>query len=179
MIRSWPLFQTLTLIALSLASLVMVGIVYAELTWPMLEPGASAPAATANRPRSEVAAKFSLAPLQSFSAVTERPLFAQSRRAAQGSDNTLGPWSNLVLTGVIISATSREALILHGKQPQTVVHVAEGQEVDGWVITSIRPDRVVITGDGADHELRLLEKSAAPTTPVPGVVAPPRRNFNP
>ncbi len=71
-----------------------------------------------------------------------------------------------MLAGIIISPASREALILHGKPP-TVVHVEEGQDIDGWLVTSILADRVVLRGDGVEHELTLLDKKepAAPTGP--------------
>jgi hypothetical protein len=178
MIRSWPVLQTVTLLVLSVVCLVMAGLVYAELTWPVAaaEDVSAASPAPASAPRSDVGAKFSLPPVESFATVTDRPLFAQSRRPpAQGSDDSLGPWSGLVLAGVIISPTGRQALILHGK-PQVAVHIAEGQDVDGWVVTSILPDRIVIRGGTSEHELRLLEKAA--TTPAPPQGIPSRRSFN-
>jgi hypothetical protein len=179
MMRSWPVLQTVVLLVLSVACLAMAGLVYAELTWPVAaaeDVSAASPPASASTPRDDVGTKFSLPPVESFAAVTDRPLFAQSRRPpAQGSDDSLGPWSGLVLAGVVISPTGRQALILHGK-PQTTAHVAEGQNVDGWVVTSILPDRIVIRGGTSEHELRLLEKAPATPTSPPGI--PSRRSFN-
>jgi len=176
--RSWPLLQTLTLAILLVACLGMGGLVYAELTWPAAPAeDVSAPAARAPTPRpqhDEIGGRFSLPPLQSFAAITERPLFSQSRRPPpQGTEDASGPWSSFVLTGVIISATDREALILHGR-PQTIAHLHEGQDVEGWVITSIQPDRVVIRGATSEHVLKLLDKAAPAAAPN----VPPRR-FNP
>lgn len=88
----------------------------------------------------------------------------------------VGPWSAFVLAGIIISPTSREVLILHGK-PQTLVHLQEGQDVEGWVVTSILPDRIVLRAGAVEHELKLLDK-AAPSTPVIPT-APGSRRFNP
>jgi type II secretory pathway component PulC len=159
----------------------MAGLVYVELSWPVAasEEPAAAPLPAATARKNAVAGSFSLPPLQSFNAVTDRPLFTPNRRPpAQGSDDA-GPWQSLILAGIIISANSREALILHGK-PQTAAHIAEGQDVEGWVVTSILPDRIVIRNGSSEHELKLLEKSGSdkptpPIVPVPGG----RRSFNP
>jgi hypothetical protein len=179
MMRSLPLLQMVLLVLFSLASIGLAGLVYAELTWPdaPLADRAAPAAASPDRARNgDITPKFSLAPLQSFAAVTERPLFAQSRRPPpQGTEDALGPVTALVLAGVIISPTSREALIIHGKPPATV-HVAEGQAVDGWVVTSILSDRIVLRGRSSEHELKLLEKAPPPGPQQPGA---PRRPFNP
>jgi len=175
MIRSLPLLQTITLAVLAVLCVAMAGLVYVELTWPVAaSEEAAAPAAPAGARKNAVAGSFSLPSLQNFNAVTDRPLFAQNRRPpAQGSDDA-GPWQSLVLAGIIISPTSREALILHGK-PQIAAHIAEGQDVEGWVVTSILADRVVIRNGSSEHELKLLEKSDRPPPP-PGL--PPRRSFS-
>jgi type II secretory pathway component PulC len=180
MIRSLPLLQTITLAVLACVCVAMAGLVYLELTWPVAaseESATSLPPATPSARKNAVAGAFSLPPLQSFTAVTDRPLFAQNRRPpAQGSDDA-GPWQSLVLAGIIISATSREALILHGK-PQTAAHITEGQDVEGWVVTSILPDRIVIRNGSSEHELKLLEKSGSDRPPPPPGI-PPRRSFSP
>ena len=168
--RSWSSLQVVAVAALVLACVGLAGIIAVEVSTPSLAvPEASsqqfpghtkASASTGPTP-------FSLPPLQSFASVTDRPLFSQSRRPSpQGSDDSLGPWSSFVLAGIIISPVSREALILHGKPP-IVVHVQEGQDVDGWLVTSILPDRVVLRGGTTEHELKLLDKvdSTAPKTP--------------
>jgi len=168
--RSWSSLQAVGVIALFLVCLGLAGIIAAELSTPTLAvPEASAQAFSA-RAKGSVNAEatpFSLPPLQSFASITDRPLFSQSRRPSpQGPDDSLGPWSSFVLAGIIISPTSREALILHGKPP-TVVSVQEGQDIDGWLITSILPDRVVFRGGTTEHELKLTDKaeSTTPTTP--------------
>jgi hypothetical protein len=100
---------------------------------------------------------FSPAPLTSFSAVTERPLFSPDRRPAPQASDTVGSWSGLTLAGIVVTPASREVLIAHGN-PQKIVHLQEGQAVDGWVVRSIDPDRVVIANGGEQHELLFLGK---------------------
>lgn len=170
--RSWSSIQVASVAILFLACLGLGGIIAAEISAPIRDPSdGSAQPSTEQRDRNPIAARpapFSLPPLQSFASVTDRPLFSQSRRPSpQGSDDSLGPWSNFVLAGIIISPASREALVLHGK-PQTMVHVQEGQDIDGWLVTSILPDRVVFRGGTTEHELKLIDKTdtaAAPNAP--------------
>lgn len=157
--HSWSTVQAGTALMLLLACLGLSGIIAAELSTSSLavaDPAADPPPGTrAKGAASEAPVAFSLPPLRSFASVNERPLFSQTRRPApQGED--FGPWSSFVLAGIIISPDSREALILHGKPP-TVAHVQEGQDVEGWLITSILPDRVVFRAGTTEHELRLLD----------------------
>ena len=178
MIGSWSSLQRGAIILLLAACVGLAAIIYAEVSASPFAPAdaalSSSSAQRAKSPSDDGSARFSLRPLQSFSVVTERPLFAQTRRpSARGSDDTLGPWSSFTLAGIIISPTAREALILHG-QPPTVVHLQEGQDVEGWTVTSILPDRIVLRGGDAEHELKLLDKQGPSASPVTA----PRRNFN-
>ena len=171
-VRSWPSLQMAAIGLLSITCVAMSGVIYAEITAPQLAAPADN-AAPANAPRNReagpaAAPKFALPPLQSYSAVTDRPLFAQTRRPPpQGSSDAPGAWSSFVLAGIIISPTSREVMIMHG-QPPSLVHLQEGQDVEGWTVASIQPDRIVLRGADGDHELKLLEKPADNTpSPLP------------
>jgi type II secretory pathway component PulC len=177
--RSWSSIQAASVAILFLVCLGLGGIIAAEIGAPIPDPSdGSAQPSTEQRNKNAVAARptpFSLPALQSFASVTDRPLFSQSRRPSpQGSDDSLGPWSNFVLAGIIISPASREALVLHGK-PQTMVHVQEGQDIDGWLVTSILPDRVVFRGGSTEHELKLIDKVDAGSTP--NFTNPPNLNL--
>ncbi len=133
----------------------------------------AAPAAGDAAPQAVAAPRvFKLAPLASFAAVTDRPLFSPDRRPAAAGE-TLGAWSALSLAGIIVTPDSRAALIAHGNPPK-LEHVQEGQAVDGWVVRSIEPDRIVVANGAEEHELRFLEKReedraarGAPTRRVP------------
>ena len=119
------------------------------------------PAAAGKTPATNTAATFTLPPLQRFGMVTERPLFSPDRKPPQHTDDTAGAWSSFVLSGIIITPQSREALVLHGK-PQAVAHVQEGQALEGWTVAAIDPDRVVFRDGPNEHELRLTPKTAPP-----------------
>jgi hypothetical protein len=99
---------------------------------------------------------FTLPPLDNFSAVAERPLFSPDRQpSAQPGPAGTGAWSTLTLAGVIVTPDARQALIAHG-QPKSIVHLREGQSVDGWTLRSIAADRVVVANGHEQHELRLF-----------------------
>jgi general secretion pathway protein N len=163
-VLSWSRLPTVVLLLLALLCVGLAGVIYAELN------GASeaADGSTVSRAVTPAAAKeadtstFAMPPVQTFSAVTDRPLFAQTRRPApQGNAESLGAWSDFTLAGIIIAPQSREVLIMHGKPP-VLAHIQEGQDVDGWTVTSILPNRVVLQNGGTEHELKLV-KSADPS----------------
>jgi type II secretory pathway component PulC len=110
---------------------------------------------------------FSLPPLQSFADVKERPLFSTSRRPAPASSGEPDAWSSFVLAGIILSEDLREAMVLHS-QPSTLVHVKEGDAIDGWTLASLFSDRAVFRNGDAEHELKL---NIVPSAKAP--VAPP------
>jgi general secretion pathway protein N len=138
----------LTALAAGLGLLVVL-----EWSAPAASPAGEALAPAATAKAAEPAPVFSLAPLASFSAVTDRPLFSPDRRPAPEASETLGSWSALVLAGIVVTPESREVLIAHGN-PAKIVHLQEGQSVDGWAVRSIDPDRVVVANGGEQHELR-------------------------
>jgi general secretion pathway protein N len=120
------------------------------------------PAADGKTSATSAPVAFALPPVQRFAVVTERPLFSPDRKPPQHADDTAGAWSSFVLAGIIITSASREALVLHGK-PQTIAHIQEGQALEGWTVTSIDPDRVVIRDGLSEHELKLTPKAPPPT----------------
>ena len=121
-------------------------------------PVSDAPPPAANATKAGAPAPvFSLAPLSNFSAVTERPLFSPDRRPAPEAGETLGSWSALTLAGIVVTPEAREVLIAHGTPPK-IVHLQEGQSVDGWIVRSIEPDRIVVANGSEQHELRFLGK---------------------
>jgi hypothetical protein len=108
-------------------------------------------------------AGFSLPPRAEFSEFVERPLFLSERRpfidpldaevAAPAPVKPLG----LLLTGVIISPDERAALMERPGR-RDIVRVAEGEVIDGWKVSSIGPDRVVLH-NGEVEEILVLRDS--------------------
>lgn len=117
-------------------------------------------------------ATFSLPGLPSFSIVTERPVFSPSRRPAARAADGSGAWSSFELAGIIITPQAREALIVHGKPP-AIVHIAEGQAVEGWTLKAIYRDHVVFSDHSDEHELKLIDRTSQ--LPLSGRPLPPRQ----
>ena len=121
---------------------------------------------------------FSLPSVTSFSEVIQRPLFNATRRPALAADQSGQAWSSFILKGVILSPTTREALLLHNKQA-ALVSLREGEMLDGWIAEAILPDRVVFRNGGEEQELTLVKagNSQAPIelTPIALPAQPPSR----
>jgi general secretion pathway protein N len=168
--------QSSPLRSLAAAALLCVGLAAAlvmELT-SAGDAGIPAPgAATVSSPPSVTIPKtpnrFTLPPLASFAEVTERPLFSSSRRpiavdAPQSAERSF----SATLAGIVISASSRIIIVSHG-DPPVLTRLKEGDDLDGWSVTSIDPNRVLLRRDGVEQQLKLQD--------VPGrtAVAAPNR----
>ena len=65
--------------------------------------------------------------------------------------------------GVVISTDRRLALLRRASGPE-VLRVSEGQEIDGWRVATIEPDRVVLRQGDAVEEVTLEDQiEQAPT----------------
>jgi hypothetical protein len=176
MMRQWINRQTGGMVAVSALSVILAAVVAEELYAPATgqevrnPPSRTAPPQARTDPSTT---SYKLPPLQSFSAITDRPLFSQSRRppAAQPSTTSIGSASSFVLAGVIITHGSREVMIQHGKPP-TIAHLQQGQTIEGWTVTAIDEDRVLLDSGETQYELKLIGKSLGPTTAAPAKVAP-------
>jgi hypothetical protein len=178
MVRQWVYRQTGGMVALSALSVVLTAIVAEELVAsPPAQEGRPQLSRSAAPPKQadQITAPFVLPPLESFSAITDRPLFTQSRRppAIQASTASVGAAASFVLAGIIISHESREVLIIHGKPP-IMSHLQQGQAIEGWTVTAIDQDRVILGGGETRYELKLIGKSEAP-----GATAAPSRTSSP
>ncbi len=148
----------------------MAVVVYHELDTADIASAAATTPATPDPPPlvspNPQPASFTLPPIETFAGVTERPLFSPTRQAPplQTQEETLGPLTSFVLTGVIISESGRTALIRHG-QPPAIARVKEGQVIEGWTVQSVQPGGVTLQHAGAQTDLKLREQS---TRPVPG-----------
>jgi hypothetical protein len=157
-VLSWSRLQTVVLL-LALLCVGITGVIYLELNgFAEVPVAATAPrAAVSATANGADASKFAMPPVQTFAAVTDRPLFSQARRPApQGNTEAQGAWSDFTLAGIIIAPQSREVLIMHGRPP-ALAHIQEGQDIDGWTVTSILPDHIVLQSGGTEHELRLVK----------------------
>ena len=99
--------------------------------------------------------------LSDFDEVIRRPVFAASRRPFVQSEPTVVqqparalPPPDIRLIGISINADKKQALLRTAQQPRGR-WIGEGENVDGWVLRSVRADAVVIASGQQSHELRL------------------------
>jgi len=161
MLRHWSLIERLAGAGLILLGAGLLGSIYLEWQAPSLSVEALIPPPRADVPAGRDESVQAMQPIARFSAITERPLFSPDRRPAEETEDETGPLSDLRLAGIVISPASREALIVHGAPP-AIVHLKEGEAVDGWTVRQIDPGRVVLSSGGERHELRLLPRGAEP-----------------
>jgi hypothetical protein len=143
--RGWPLI-------FGFASLLFGAILVIELAWPEGAGPGGAPRSGASEQSADGDAAPSGPPkLADLSAIVERPVFAPSRRPAPGSRHRPAT-DAFEVSGTLIGAGRRTALIrLPGSQ--TLREVEEGQEVAGWKLEKILPDRVIVSSKGETAEI--------------------------
>ncbi len=139
----------------------------AELALPDDPSGAAAALEPAIERSDEPA--FTMPPIERFSETVTRPLFMSTRRPPEpGAPEAAAPeratsaLPALEVSGIVISPRERLALLTRGRSSE-VIRVSEGELVEGWVVRSILPDRVILEQDGTQQELKLKDK--APRAP--------------
>lgn len=123
---------------------------------------ASAPVPPEPQAPAPSTAPFSLARLENFSETMERPLFLPSRRPLVAEDGPQqvgqGVERNLfTLMGVVIAPDERMAIVQRLRTGE-VLRLVEGQQVDGWLVDAILPDRMRLTYGEVTDEVILEDK---------------------
>ncbi len=119
-------------------------------------------------------AELELAPLEEFQEISARTLFNSTRRPIEVLAKPLpavviSP-SRYTVIGILISDGERMALIRRGAAGN-YIRVRVGQEVDGWRVERILPDRVIIHKGGTKEELLLKDR----IEPAPKAKRPRRK----
>jgi hypothetical protein len=105
-------------------------------------------------------ARFVPPPADRFSEIAERPLFVPGRRPqpdeAAAAPTPAPPRPTLVVQGVVLTPERRYAVIRHGNPPK-LDSISEGATVDGWKVTSIDTDRIVLSAAAATVEFEVAK----------------------
>jgi general secretion pathway protein N len=139
----------------------LAGALVLELTSASNADAPASGAAAASSPPSVAIPKtpnrFTLPPVGSFAEIAERPLFSSSRRpaAVDAPQSAEQPFS-ATLAGIVISASSSSIIVSHG-DPAALTRLKQGDNLDGWSITSIEPNRVLLRRDGEERQLKLRD----------------------
>lgn len=149
-------------------TLVVANLVVAALAvWPWLPERAHSQRVSAvPGTASDVAAVATLPSLASLTATVERPLFAPSRRAPPTGAAPLinaGIESRYRLRGLAIAGAARRALVAEIASGRTI-QVGVGDSLDGWTVTRIEQDRVILSSSMGEATLGLKPR-AAPVKP--------------
>lgn len=112
--------------------------------WPWLAPEAGS-APRPEKPTAPPPALTVLPPQANFTAIVDRPLFSPSRRPAPGAgsgNRGSGIEARYQLLGLVVSENVRRAWLAEGERH---FDVGEGDKLDGWTVTRIQQDRIVLT----------------------------------
>lgn len=99
-------------------------------------------------------------PLETYNALLQRPVFVASRRPITASDTAPGRPGELLLldrypiVGVIIAGEQRLVLIRKAAG-DTVSRIEQGAELDGWTLTEVSRQRLVLEMAGNRKEVPL------------------------
>lgn len=102
-------------------------------------------------------------PLESYDALMQRPVFVASRRPAITPDIRSGGAGEVLLldrypiVGVIIAGEQRLVLIRKAAG-DTVSRIRQGTELDGWTLTEVSQERLVLEMAGTRKEVPLQNK---------------------
>jgi type II secretory pathway component PulC len=135
-------------------------LIHDELMNPPAPPASQGPQAEAAAveplPREPA---LTLAPLEDFSEIVERPVFSRTRRPdevpAQPTSEPVKSVPQFSLAGTVITELGRVALAVT-ESDGSPVRVAEGRPIDGWTAARIESDRVLFRRGESEH-LMILE----------------------
>lgn len=111
-----------------------------------------------------------------IASILDRPLFAPDRRgppAPKVPDQSAGPAARAApeitgrLGGITIGPGDVKQAVFERGDGEKPLVVKEGDDVDGWTVSSIESDKVVLTSTFGQRELQ-------PTFGTPGDAPPPR-----
>jgi general secretion pathway protein N len=129
--------------------------------WPwLISPNVpDRPAASQAAPAAPTVA--ALPPLTSFAAIVERPLFAPTRRPDPARTGPAGPAieTRYRLLGLMSAGRDRKALIADGARR---FELKEGDALDGWTVTHVEQDRLVLSSPAGQAVLKLSTAAAKP-----------------
>ena len=132
------------------------------LVWPWLQSPAAVKTSGDASEQSAAAMELpAIPPLTRFSAIGERPLFSPSRRPVAGEKVApVGPGieQRYRLLGLLNAGDTRRALLGEGKRRFAL---SEGAMLEGWRLTRIEHDRIVLSSPAGEAVLQLQPAAAA------------------
>ena len=133
--------------------------------WPWFVPDAGS-APRVEKPAAPPPGLAALPPQSSFSAIVDRPLFSPTRRPlpGAGSGTATGLESRYQLLGLVVSEAVRRAWLAEGARH---FELGEGDKLDGWTVSHIEQDRMVLTSPSGEAVLSLRRPAEDSTAKEP------------
>ena len=115
------------------------------------------------RRANELAAEAPAARAVDYPAIAEHPLFYPTRKPWKPPPPPApappppavaaapSPLTNYFLVGVVVSDSMRSALVR--AQANKILTLSEGQEIDGWTLKEITPERLFFTAGNSTYEM--------------------------
>ena len=102
-----------------------------------------------------------LPPAASFATIGDRPLFSPTRRPAPVASKAAPSVSasHYRLVGLVTEGDARHALVAEGARR---IVIDDGGKLDGWTVTRIEADRVVLSSPEGEAVLSLQPGATAP-----------------
>jgi hypothetical protein len=138
---------------------------------PIPSEPAAAPARTEGAGTPSAEPEFAMSPLEDFTETLARPLFMDTRRPPEPGEEPVAEeapppeppkatakLAGLELSGIVITSKARVALIRKVRGGE-LLRLSLGEQVDGWTIDAIRPDRVILRKNEIIEELVLKDKA--------------------
>lgn len=118
------------------------------------------------RPQSEAPAPqrgFVAPPLQEFSEIDERMVFSPLRKAARSelAGASAGAIADVALMGIVVGPKDRIAVVKTPGSP-AAQNVSVGGTVNGWLVTRIEADHIVLHANATGEEVELQMRSKNP-----------------
>jgi len=118
---------------------------------------------------------FALPALAALKETVERPLFTVSRRPpaapteAPQPVKAAAPVKRLALSlrGILISAGEERAALLQLPTHKALQWVREGEQIEGWQVDKIEPDRIILRAGDATESFELKETWKLPPPAQP------------
>lgn len=111
----------------------------------------------------EIAARR-LGPLSAYQLIADKPLFAPDRLPyeppIEEAHGSLEPHSELEveLSAIVVTEAARLALLKVGTSPE-LRKIGIGQAVEGWILTDVRPDEIVLQQGSESRTVKLQSQS--------------------
>lgn len=139
----------------TLAGFVLLALAIAQVMWP------STPPSNHDIPTTALLPAQPAIPPQDWAAILARPLFSPDRKTTHATmDDGPFPLDGWVVLGIGVTDATGTALIKGSSGKAS--RIIQGQQIDGWTLTRIDPNRLIFTRNNLSKVLPFDPKPLRP-----------------